>query len=226
MLIKKWIGLLLILPIMVHATVRDNVRGTRYCEIIVTDGWLRCAVYTTEGINHCPDAFWRNLTQKDIKKATGASKAVIHGPRYWVMDTIQTTPLIQVKSQTFKKLQTKKIAYVHIGLSDILNGEKPYRKHTIDLNNTFTYKAGKPVYEIIDPKGQVYVMQSYSLDKQKQTERSLSQLEKKLRLPKGWQFKTGVLSENKALKTVNNKAVVLHDNLMNRYQLSTRDFLK
>jgi hypothetical protein len=223
---KKLLWLLLVLPILVHATVRDNVRGTRYCEIIVTDGWLRCAVYTTEGINYCPDASWKALTQNDVKKATGASKAILHGPRYWVMDTIQTTPLIQVKPQKFKKLQTKKIAYVHVGLSDILNGEKPYRKHSIDLNNTFTYKAGKPVYELIDSKGRVYVMQSYSLDKARQTERSLLNLGKKLRLPKGWQFKAGVLNQNKALKTVNNKAVVLHDDLMNRYQLSSRDFIK
>jgi hypothetical protein len=226
MQIKKWLWFLVCLPMMGHATIREHVRGTRYCEIIVSDGWFRCAVYTTEGVNNCPRTSWNQITKKEVKAATGASKAILHGPRYWTMDTIQTTPLIQVESKQFKQLKTKKIAYVQIGLSDVLSGERPYRQHSIDLNNTFTYEAGKPVYELIDPKGRVYVMQSYSLDKARQTERSLIHLDSTLKLPKGWQFKSGVLNKNMALKTVNNKAVVLHDDLMNRYQLSPRDFLK
>ena len=227
MQIKKWfIGLCFCLPVMVFASVRDDVRGTRYCEIIVTDGWLRCAVYTTEGLNNCPSTSWKALTKKDVKAATGASKAILQGPRYWTMDIIKTTPLIKVEEKKFKQLKTKKIAYVHIGLSDLLKGAKPYHRHQVDLNNTFTYAAGKPVYELIDSKGRVYVMQSYSLDKGKQTERSLSKLASRLHLPKGWTFKTGVLKQKVELKTVNNKAVVLHDDLMNRYQLSSRDFLR
>ena len=227
MQVKKWsFVFFLFLPAIVFATVRDNVRGTRYCEIIVTDGWLRCAVYTTEGVNNCPRASWRGLTKKDVKAATGASKAILQGPRYWTMDTIQTTPLIKVEAKKFKTLQTKKIAYVNIGLSDILSGSRPYHRHKINLNNTFTYAAGKPVYELIDTKGRVYVMQSYSVAKTKQTPDSLARLGKRLHLPKGWRFKTGVLKQNAALKTVNNKAVVLHDDFMNRYQLSSRDFLR
>ncbi|MDX2346211.1 MAG: hypothetical protein QNK11_05005 [Legionella sp.] len=226
MQIKKLLWILICLPLMVHATIRDNVRGTRYCEIIASDGWLRCAVYTTEGVNNCPSSAWKTLTKKDVKEATGAAKVILQGPRYWTMDKIQTTPLIQVERKKFKTLKTRKIAYVQIALSDLLHGRKPYHQHKIDLNNTFTYEAGKPVYELIDSKGHVYVMQSYSLDKTRQTERSLLTLGSKLRLPKGWQFKTGVLNKNMALKTVNNKAVVLHDDLMNRYQLSTHDFLK
>jgi hypothetical protein len=223
---KKWIGLFIFCSVIANAGTRDNVRGTRYCEIIVTDGWLRCAVYTTEGINHCPDELWRKITPKDAEHATGAAKAMLQGPRYWVMDKIQTTPLIHVEEKKFKQLKTKKIAYVHIGLSDILNASKPYRKHTIDLHNTFTYKAGKPIYEIIDSKGHVYVMQSYSSEKSKQTENSLLNLGTKLKLPKGWRFKAGVSSKTVALKTKNNKAVVLHDDFKNRYQLSPYDLLK
>ncbi len=222
---KHMICFLLCLPIIAYAGIRDEVRGTRYCEIIVSDGWLRCAVYTTEGLNNCPGAFWRKLTTRDVKEATGASKAVLQGPRFWVMDTINTKPLIQVEEKKFKKLKTKKIAYVQINLSDILSGAKPYHRHVVDLNNTFTYKAGKPVYELIDSKGHVYVMQSYSVDKARQTERSLSKLGAKLHLPKGWQFKTGVLKKTTSIKTAQNKAVVLHDELMNRYQLSTKDLL-
>ncbi|MDF1645603.1 MAG: hypothetical protein P1U61_01295 [Legionellaceae bacterium] len=227
MRIKKQILMILFcVPVLLYAGVRENVRGTRYCEIIVSDGWLKCAVYTTEGVNYCPDASWRTLTKRDVKKATGASKAILQGPHYWVMDKINTTPLIKVESKQFKQLETKKIAYVHIGLSDILNGTKPYRRHKVDLKNVFTYEAGKPVYELIDPQGHVYVMQSYSLNKTKQTEGSLVKLGTKLKLPKGWQFKSGLLKKQIELKTAHNKAVILHDELMNRYQLSSRDFLR
>jgi hypothetical protein len=226
MAIKKLlISVLVCCPMVISAGTRLDVRGTRYCEIIVSDSWFRCAVYTTEGLNNCPDNLWNAITKKDVKNATGASRAILEGPRYWAMDKIQTTPLIQVKEKKFKQLLTKKIAYVKITFQEIIAGTRPYYRHIVDLNNTFTYDAGKPVYELIDPKGRVFVMQSYKLHGAEKTAGDLSKLAKQLNLPQGWQFKTGVLSQTKQLKTNNNKAVVLHDNLKNRYQWSTHDFL-
>lgn len=227
MSIKKFlVGVLIYFPLIVDAGTRVDVRGTRYCEIIVSDSWFRCAVYTTEGLNNCPDKYWRAITKKDAKKATGASRVMLEGPRFWAMDKIQTTPLIRVEEKRFKQLLTKKIAYIKITFQEIIAGTRPYYRHVVDLNNIFTYDAGKPVYELIDPKGRVFVMQSYQLHHVQKTADDLSKLKRNLNLPQGWHFKTGILTQKEQLKTLNNKAVVLHDNLKNRYQWSPHDFLK
>ncbi|MCH9756116.1 MAG: hypothetical protein K0U37_02850 [Gammaproteobacteria bacterium] len=211
---------------MIYASHAEGLRGARYCEIIASDGWLNFAVYTTQGLNDCPERFWKNITKEDIKKATGASKVILNGPRYWTMDEINVTPLIQIEKKKFKKLYTQKVAYVQLGLFDVFSGPRLYHKHEVDRDTVFTYQAGKPVYELIDSKGRAYVMQSYSVDKVKQTERSLSKLGSKLKLPKGWQFKTGTLDKTTHLKTVDKKAFVIQDDFKNSYQLASHDFLQ
>ncbi len=223
---KSLMVFFLCLPFMAFADMKEDMRGTRYCEIVVSAGWFKFAVYTTQGLNACPTSFWKDITKEDVKKITGASKVILNGPRYWTMDSIQNTPLIKVESQTFKKLNMRKVAYVRLGLLDILKGARAYHEHQVSRDTVFRYEAGKPVYELIDSEGHVYVMQSYSVEKAKQTERSLSKLGGKLNLPKGWQFKTGVLKQTTDLKTVDKKAEVIQDNLGNSYQLASHDFLQ
>ena len=69
-------------------------------------------------------------------------------------------------------------------------------------------------------------MQSYSIKKSEQTERSLAELGAKLKLPKGWVFKTGILKQTEPVEAINNLAIVIQDNLDNTYQKATHDFLK
>lgn len=87
------------------------------------------------------------------------------------------------------------------------------------------YDAGKPVYELIDPKGNVFVMQSYSVQKEPQTEQSLTQLGSKLKLPTQWRFKTGILKKAGTVQAIDNMAVVVQDDFLNTYQKATHDLL-
>jgi hypothetical protein len=227
MQIKKcFIGFFLCLPLMVFAGMEEDLRGKRYCEIVASDGWFKFAVYTTQGLNACPNRLWKHITKEDVKKITGSSMVILNGPRYWTMDGIQNTPLITIEKQAFKNLNMRKVAYVYLGLFDVLRGARSYHEHRVSRDTVFIYEAGKPVYELIDSKGHVYVMQSYSVEKVKQTERSLSKLGLKLNLPKGWRFKAGVLNKTTYLKTVDKKAEVIQDNLGNTYQLASNDFLQ
>ncbi len=59
------------------------------------------------------------------------------------------------------------------------------------------YSKGKSVYELVDPDGNVYVMQAH--DEQFPVE-SLAKLGEKMKeLPKGWQFRTRTLTEDLVL---------------------------
>ena len=222
---QAFVVMLLCLPILGYAAHMDDVRGSRYCEVIVSQGRLTLAVYNTMGLNQCPDAQWKKITSKNLKKALKARIAILNGPRYWTIDAIDSTPITDVLEKNIKGISMKKVALVHIKLSDIIKGHKPYNQHHVDRNVTWTYKAGKPVYELIDPEGRVYVMQSYSLDKAPQTPRSLSKLGGTLKLPAGWHYRTGVLNNDAQLPCVHKKAIVIQDDFLNTYQLASHDFL-
>jgi hypothetical protein len=65
-------------------------------------------------------------------------------------------------------------------------------------------RQGKPVYELVDPDGNVYALQAHEemfpID-------SLSKLGDRLKLPAGWQFRTQDLSEDLVLDLKSNETI-------------------
>ena len=68
-------------------------------------------------------------------------------------------------------------------------------------------------------------MHSFTLSSAIRSERDLVNLEQYLKLPKGWEFKTGILTKVDELVTIQKKAIVIQDNMKNTYQLAGHDFL-
>jgi len=66
------------------------------------------------------------------------------------------------------------------------------------------YAKGKPVYELVDPEGNVYVLQAH--DEQFPHE-LLPRLGDKLKLPKGWQYRTRALTEDLILDLGPNQTI-------------------
>lgn len=213
------------LPVLLHATSIHHVRGTRYCEVITSDGWFNFAVYTTAGLNHCPQSEWQHITKRSVKDETGALVAVLNGPRYWVMDDIKNTALLKQEAVKFKALPMRKVADVRLGLLDLVGHKRSYKPHQISRDSQWTYRAGGLVYELISPDGKVYVMHSCSESKETQKRHNLSHLGDKLQLPEGWRFKVGRLKKTVVVSTKNNIAEVLQDDRMNSYQLAPYDLL-
>jgi hypothetical protein len=209
----------------VHAAHREGIRGARYCEVILAQTRLNFSVFTTFGLNDCPDAAWKTITESSIKQETGSFFAHLNGPRYWVIDGFQQTLLQNDRVQTLGGLEMREAAILHLTLSDVFTGASPYRPHRVDRQTTWVYRAGRPVYELIDPNGQIYVMQSYHIEKNALTDKRLAILNAELNLPKGWQFRSGLLKRDVELTTSNNQAVVIQDDLLNTYQLATVDML-
>ncbi|ARG96231.1 hypothetical protein [Legionella micdadei] len=215
-----------ILPLLSYAAQDMGMREGRYCEVIIRKTLTTFAVYNTWGLNHCPENLWKGITVTQIKKETGSSFVHLNGPRYWVIDGFINTNLINPAIKTFNGIAMREAGVLHLGLSELFSAGRPYQKHQVQRKTTWIYQSGKPVYELIDPQGNVFVMQSYSVQKVAQKENSLSQLGTKLKLPKGWQFKTGILKNTETIKAINQSAIVVQDDLLNTYQQSAHDVLQ
>lgn len=225
MRLKSLLAALLIAPILTQAGQLSHLRGQRYCEIILAKSLTTYAVYNTIGLNNCPQAIWDTMSIEKIKQETHARFVHLNGPRYWTMDGIDNSSLVNPTVKTINGLALREAGILHLSLLDMVTLGKPYKKHEVKRHTTWIYQAGKPVYELIDSENNVYVMQSYSIQKQFQTESSLAQLGEKLHLPNGWSFKTGALKQTENLTAINNLAIVVQDDYLNTYQKATHDFL-
>lgn len=201
------------------------MRNARYCEIVLSQSLTRFVIYSTWGFNHCPSKQWAQLTEENVKQTTNATHVHLSGPRYWLIDGAEKTDLIRVTPKNFDGITLGESGVLRLNFFDLLKAKQPYRIHHVERQTTWIYQADKPVYELISPQGQVFVMQSYSTQKAPQTLQSLATLGKRLHLPAGWAFKQGILRTTTSLPTVNNIAQVLQDEFANTYQLASHDFL-
>ncbi|MDP3562390.1 MAG: hypothetical protein Q8R83_09480 [Legionellaceae bacterium] len=216
--------LLFLLPAFSAAST-SLLRGQRYCEVIFLHG-LSGHVYNTLNLNNCPSTDWKQLTAGEVKHATGAHFAYLNGPRYCAMDEAKNTDIDATDIKTFGKVQMQKSASLRLRFKDFIIGAAPYHEHLVERNIVWIFHAGTPIYELIDPKGQVFVMQSYSSEAAQHSKAGLDSLGSRLKLPKGWRFQTGILAKESELVPELNQVVVLHDNYKNLYQLASKDFLK
>ena len=150
--------ILLLIPALTQAVQKNHMRGTRYCEIIVNKTLTNYAVYNTWGLNDCPEKIWTNITVDKVKKETGASFARLNGPRYWVIDGLTNSSLINPTKKTLAGLEFREAGILHMPMIDLLRSNSPYHQHKVDRHTTWIYQSNKPIYELIDPKGNVFVM--------------------------------------------------------------------
>lgn len=199
---------------------RDNLRNVRYGEIIVVTGEQMAFtghVYNTIGLNECPEAQWKALDPARLKEEFKARAIIMNGPRYCLMDTNTFSNPGEVAS--FDGLKARHLADVSISPAVVLRGHsKPYTENKVSRTTKFVFRKGLPVYELVSPKGVVYVMQSYSQTVDpKLGESDLAKLGDRLKLPKGWQYRVRTPATDTILQT-SGTAYVLQDELENSYQ--------
>ena len=206
-------------------SVSGELRDVRYCEIIpVTrkERTLTAWVYNTLGLNDCPAAEWDALTEEQVNEAYGSVFAKLNGPRYWVIDKLVASGSSATNKRfTFGGIEMELRASVDTKLREGTVGGEVYVPNEVQRHTVYTYKAGKPVYELTSPEGDVYIMQSYAQVKDKSlTIDDLATLGSKLSLPEGWKYSTRALTEDYDLVTTG-LAYVLNDDLYNSYQRRT-----
>jgi hypothetical protein len=202
----------------------------RYCEILLADielGQVRARVYGTQGINQCPQAQWEALDSDAIAAEYGALAAVKNGPRFWVLDLItfgdgaagpSTLPGAGQRV-LFGDLEMRLLTTV-LAPGGAFGGQGAYRVARVDRDTVWHYVPGRRIYELQDPEGRRYVMQSFSriVDPELQLA-DLASLGDRLDLPAGWQFTTRILRGPLAVPVADGVAEVVQDDLANTYQV-------
>ena len=198
-----------------------DVFGKRYGEVLLVsagDSSPEAAVYNTYPLNDCPAELWDTLDAGTIAQENGALGALLNGPRYWLMSSIEKAATGPREIRTFGGIDMIKQATVRLSSMN----PAPYSVNRVARNAAFTFDAGRPVFELIDPVGQRWVMQTWSqvVDKNL-TLADLPGLGARLHLPAGWCYETRTLTEPLVVDTTANVAHVLQDDLTNSYSLQS-----
>jgi hypothetical protein len=203
----------------------SELRDQRYGEVLLGSGGLivpsRLDVYNTIGLNLCPEDLWSKLTVAGVKQETGARFVKLNGPRHWTIDNFVDSALASPTIRSFGGLEMRKAGVLKVSLGMLLF-RAPYTARTVQRKTTVQFRAGRPVFQLINPVGDVFFMQSFSLEKDPhQTLATLTTLGSKLRLPTGWTYRSVILRKDYLLKAIDDMATVVQDDLVNTYQKST-----
>lgn len=198
-----------------------DMRDLRYCEVLLVSlsGTEPIAsVYNTYPLNDCPEDTWAALDPKALATQFGANVALLNGPRHWMINRVEKVGGSTNEKADFGGIEMYKQAKVPIG--SLTEQARPYSPYSVSRSVIFTYNAGTEIFELSSPDGSVFVMQSFSQQKDPSlTLASLPSLADKLELPAGWKFGSRMLAEDLNIVTVKNPAQVLQDNLGNSYSM-------
>lgn len=200
----------------------DGMRQVRYGEVLAVferSGAFEAEVYGTQLLNDCPAELWDTLVADEIAAEMGAAFVKLNGPRQWVLDGLGTKVApVEPVLREFNGLLMRRIALVELGQ---MPAAAPYTIRRVDRGAQFFWDAGKPVYELVDPDGAVYVMQALCLavDATMGDDGVLATLGDRLALPSGWAYRTRVLDKELVCDTTGVAAVVLQDEFENTYTL-------
>ena len=198
----------------------SGLHDARYCEIIELKGvppTASATVWNTVGLNKCPEAQWRAFDAGALARELGDTLVVLNGPRHFLMDSASA---VAGGVRSFHGLRARKAATIPIrSVADLV--QAPYTDRTIKRTNTWRWKKGRTVFELVAPGGDVYVMQSYAQIKDPTlTLAKLGSLGRRLKLPTGWRYRTRKLGHELVL-TAKHSATIVQDELQDTYQLAT-----
>jgi hypothetical protein len=196
-----------------------DLSGKRYGEVLlVTPGEAgpQAAVFNSFPLNDCPAELWSALDPHAIAAENGAAAALLNGPRYWLMNAIEKQPQGPQVTKTFGGIEM--IQQATVLLSSM--SPAPYTVNKVSRHTVFVFNAGEEVYELQDPKGQRWIMQTWSQVVDPNLSRAdLPGLASRLKLPDGWSYQPRVLTETLRVDTTSRPAHVTQDDLTNSYSL-------
>ena len=197
------------------------MRGVRYGEVLAVferDGKLQAEVYGTQLLNDCPAELWDTLVAVDIARDMGALMVKLNGPRHWMLDGLgsKVAPVEPVLRE-FNGLLMRRIAVIDLGESLAVG---PYTVRHVDRGAQFFWDAGKPVHELVEPDGRVWVMQALCIGVDPtMSADTLPSLGARLALPEGWSYRMRVPEVELISDTTGKVASVLQDEFENSYTL-------
>lgn len=199
----------------------SGIFDDRYCEILTVERQmlaLKVTVFNTIGLNDCPAEAWNALDAEALARELKVTAAIKNGPRHWTIDGIEGRGVSIASAPTLfgDVAMTQRATFERKLLGGM--SEESYAPQEIERDTVFVFAAGKPVFELTDPEGHVYMMQSYAqMVDPALTLADLPDLGKRLALPQGWSYSTRVLDADYRLEA-DGVAIVVRDELQNTYQ--------
>ena len=195
----------------------------RYCEVLLFypgSPGQRADVYNSMRLSPCPQGPWDMLDADQIASDYGALAAGLNGIRYWVLDLIQSPiPPGPATIEHFGGIPMRLAASVELAPEARPGEAAPYEINSVSRDTVFHYVAGRQAYELEDPDGIRFRMQSFTQGiNPDQQLADLQRLGRQLDLPAGWSFHVILLEENSELATVDGIAEVITDDFGNTYQ--------
>jgi hypothetical protein len=210
-------ALLLAAPATAERSVGRDMHDARYCEILELRGAppdARVLVWNTLGLNECPAGWWEGLDAAAIAAERGDTFVLLNGPRHFLMDSARarTGPVRRFEGERLRLVASLPID----SWADL--EQTPYTERTVDRLNTWHWREGRRVFELLAPDGNTYLMQSYSqIVDPDLSRRNLAALGRRLDLPRGWRFRVRKLKRPLTLRA-EGSATILQDELRNTYQ--------
>ncbi len=166
-----------------------NSRGYQYCELVFNYGKKGSDIYSTSPLAKADHDWWNNLDLDALAKEFGAESVYKNGPQWWSMDEVGV-----MASHPVPVAGIEMVFGAHLP-----PGTLKIAKYTVFNPAKFqnlTWKRGKPVSQLVDPDGHVYVLQG-----QKVPEEELATLGERFKnLPEGWKYRVQVLDKDLVMK--------------------------
>jgi hypothetical protein len=197
----------------------EGLRGTRYGEVllILDTTPVQVEIYNTFPLNDCPDALWQRLDPVMIARDHNVDRAILNGPRYWMIDAVSTVDVTDADVRDFGGLSMRHAATLSL---DGPLAPHFYHERRVQRGAKFVFDAGRDIYELVAPDGRRYVLQAYCVSVDPTiNDQSLVTLGERLQLPQGWTYQRRVLDEDLAIDTTLTDATVIQDELQNTYAL-------
>ena len=194
-----------------------GMRDGRYCEIftVFLSPSPVARINNSYGLNRCRQGWWGSLDPADLAAESGADLVTLNGPRYWLMDKVVVQNPGPVSTFAGKRLrEVAAIDLTKIGLAP----PPAFTQVKIQRSTRFVFRGGRPVFQLTDPDGRRYLMQSYSriVDPELSYDQ-LKRLRNRVGLPDGWSYRSYKPKHTIALPA-NGQATIVQDELRNTYQ--------
>jgi hypothetical protein len=202
-----------------NVTLVGDIFGKRYGEVLLVrnaESGPEATVYNTFPLNDCPAELWDKLDATAIAADNDAAAALLNGPRYWLMSGIGKRDRDDLEHKTFGGLEMLRQATVRLSSMN----PAPYQPNQVNRKALFTFDAGREIYELIDPEGRRWVMQTWSQTVDPTLVLAdLPGLASRLSLPAGWRYQARTPTSTLRIDTTNQDASVTQDDLANSYSL-------
>ena len=187
----------------------ESTRGLRYAELFfVGPEWI--TVYNSMGLSEAPAELWEALDAEAAAKRFGQQAVIKNGPHWWASDEL--TLRFGVEQIEVDGIGFRFAARLPASLAREGKLQPPFYKVVeADKTGSLSYAVGDPVYELVSPEAEAFVMQSTNLEPGE-----LGSLGDRLSVADGWRFRSRRLEDDLTVE-LDGKVRTVMDDLRNVY---------